>query len=327
VSGRDPDLAEFLGVVKRLTDQHLGEVEPLGAPQALALRSVLDEAGVLDLAVETWSMDTAMEWLTATVTTVAHGSPSIAFVLATRYAAQRAMCATGHEGSSVTVGLVPRPDQDRPGSPDAHPATVPLQFEPEQVILVDTYGQSGVVVTRGELHEEDVRRTGLVAAQLRDVSVIGAPGTILDQAPAAAVTRELLLLLAAAAVGTAEAALRASESYAVERRQFGSNIASFAGMRAMLAEMRVKVSVVRALLDVALAEEASESAVLDLATAAGRAAVDVALDAIQVHGGYGYIDEYPVAGLLRDALTLRARGLPRRTALARLADDRFGPVA
>ena len=44
---------------------------------------------------------------------------------------------------------------------------------------------------------------------------------------------------------------------------------------------------------------------------------DVALDAIQVHGGYGYIEEYPVAAMLRDAISLRARSSARRDAGAR----------
>ena len=115
-----------------------------------------------------------------------------------------------------------------------------------------------------------------------------------------------------------------SAAYAAERRQFGSALLSFAGMRAMLAEMQLRVSSVAALLDQAL-DTGATAGCLELAATAGRAAVDVAIDAIQVYGGYGYIDEYPVASLLRDAVSLRAR-TPRRSSVARLAAARFGPI-
>ena len=83
----------------------------------------------------------------------------------------------------------------------------------------------------------------------------------------------------------------------------------------------------RALLDHALDTPGDPGAHLALAATAGRAAVDIAVDAIQVLGGYGCIEEYPVAGLLRDALSLRARGLPRRSGLAGMADVRLGAGA
>ena len=86
---------------------------------------------------------------------------------------------------------------------------------------------------------------------------------------------DLTLLTGAAALGVAEAALATSAAYAAERRQFGSALLSFAGMRAMLAEMQLRVSTVAALLDRALDTGTTEG-VLELAATAGRAAVDVA---------------------------------------------------
>jgi len=61
-----------------------------------------------------------------------------------------------------------------------------------------------------------------------------------------------------------------------------------------------------------------------LVATSGRTAVAVALDAIQVHGGYGYIEEYPVAAMLRDAISLRARSFARRDAVAALAGSGAG---
>ena len=51
----------------------------------------------------------------------------------------------------------------------------------------------------------------------------------------------------------------------------------------------------------------------------------ICIDAIQAHGGYGYIDEYPVAGLLRDAISLQARAGGRRLHVARVAERGLGP--
>ena len=111
--------------------------------------------------------------------------------------------------------------------------------------------------------------------------------------------------IAAFSTGIAEAALDASLRYAAERKQFGHAIADFQAIQFKIAEMATQVLASRLLVwnAAALADagrpHATESSMAKLF--AGEAAVDVALEAIQIHGGYGYLKEYPVERYLRDA--------------------------
>jgi hypothetical protein len=111
--------------------------------------------------------------------------------------------------------------------------------------------------------------------------------------------------IAAFSVGIARAALEASLRYARERRQFGHPIADFQAIQFKIAEMATRVEAARLLTwrAAALAEagrpHTTESSMAKLF--AGEAAVEVALEAIQIHGGYGYVKEYPVERHLRDA--------------------------
>jgi alkylation response protein AidB-like acyl-CoA dehydrogenase len=111
--------------------------------------------------------------------------------------------------------------------------------------------------------------------------------------------------IAAFSIGIARAALEASMRYALDRRQFGHPIADFQAIQIKIAEMATKVEASRLLAwrAAALADcgknHTAESSMAKLF--AGEAAVEVALEAIQIHGGYGYIKEYPVERYLRDA--------------------------
>ncbi|CAM03276.1 hypothetical protein A8924_4393 [Saccharopolyspora erythraea NRRL 2338] len=117
--------------------------------------------------------------------------------------------------------------------------------------------------------------------------------------------------VAAGAVGVAQAALTAAVRYAGERVQFGKPIAAHQLVQELLAESAVEVEAARLL--TWRAAELAERGVPreELATAssmakyhAGETAVRVANNALQVFGGYGYIDEYPVGKYLRDARVL-----------------------
>ncbi|HEY8231899.1 MAG TPA: acyl-CoA dehydrogenase family protein [Vicinamibacteria bacterium] len=111
--------------------------------------------------------------------------------------------------------------------------------------------------------------------------------------------------IAAFSIGIARAALEASIRYARERKQFGHAIADFQAIQFKIAEMATKVDAARLLTfrAAALADRGkphtAESSMAKLF--ATEAAVEVALEAIQIHGGYGYIKEYPVERHLRDA--------------------------
>ncbi|GGI08827.1 acyl-CoA dehydrogenase family protein [Egicoccus halophilus] len=111
--------------------------------------------------------------------------------------------------------------------------------------------------------------------------------------------------LASGAAGLAREALEVSLRYAEEREQFGSPIASKQLVQELLAAMHVDVQACRGLLDQVVAKlQTGERATLEISTAklfCTEASVRCADRAVQVHGGYGYIDEYPVQRMLRDA--------------------------
>ena len=111
--------------------------------------------------------------------------------------------------------------------------------------------------------------------------------------------------LAAGAVGLAREALQVSVAYAGEREQFGEPIARRQLVQELLAAMHVDVQAASALVDrVVVARREQPRATMEISTAklfATEASVRCADRAVQVHGGYGYIDEYPVQRLLRDA--------------------------
>jgi alkylation response protein AidB-like acyl-CoA dehydrogenase len=114
--------------------------------------------------------------------------------------------------------------------------------------------------------------------------------------------------LAAGAVGLMQRALDLSLAYAKERRQFGRPIASFQLIQEKLAEMKLDLEASRLLTyQVVWKKLSGERYTLEASMAklfASEAANRVAYRAIQVHGGYGFFEEYEVARLYRDARIL-----------------------
>jgi alkylation response protein AidB-like acyl-CoA dehydrogenase len=112
--------------------------------------------------------------------------------------------------------------------------------------------------------------------------------------------------IAAQAVGIAQGALEVAAAYASDRRQFGKRIGDLQMVAAMLADMDAATEAARQLLykacveiDAGSADAGRWSAMCKLV--AGDAAMRVTTDAVQVLGGYGYIDEFPVERMMRDA--------------------------
>ena len=111
--------------------------------------------------------------------------------------------------------------------------------------------------------------------------------------------------IAACAVGLAQAALDVAADYARTRRQFGKAIADFQGVSFMLADMATQVEAARALY---LAAARLKDAGRPYATQASMAklfatdtAMRVTTDAVQVLGGYGYVEDFPAERFLREA--------------------------
>ncbi|WP_433396262.1 acyl-CoA dehydrogenase family protein [Streptomyces sp. CA-146814] len=111
--------------------------------------------------------------------------------------------------------------------------------------------------------------------------------------------------VAAGCVGIAQAALDASVRYAGEREQFGTPIAGHQLVQELLSDISVDVEAARLLTwrvaDLIDRGQEFATAASQAKLYASEAAVRCANNAIQVFGGYGYIDEYPVGKLLRDA--------------------------
>jgi alkylation response protein AidB-like acyl-CoA dehydrogenase len=111
--------------------------------------------------------------------------------------------------------------------------------------------------------------------------------------------------IAAQALGIAEASLDASVKYSKQRKAFGSVIADLQAIQFKIAEMAVKVDAARLLtLQAAALKDSGKKYFKEAAMAklySSKIAVECALEAIQIHGGYGYVREYLVERYLRDA--------------------------
>jgi butyryl-CoA dehydrogenase len=111
--------------------------------------------------------------------------------------------------------------------------------------------------------------------------------------------------IAAMALGLAQAAYEAASAYALERKQFGRQIATFQGVAFMIADMAMKIDAARLMTyRAAWLKDGGKPYTTEAAMAklfASEVARDVTNDAVQVHGGYGYITEYHVERYLRDA--------------------------
>jgi alkylation response protein AidB-like acyl-CoA dehydrogenase len=178
----------------------------------------------------------------------------------------------------------------------------------------------GVSVARIE------RKLGIHGSPTCEVHFEDAPGYLLGERGkgltryGAWLMREARLAVAAQAVGIAQAALVQARQYAEERVQFGQSIKMFPQIAEMLADMQVNTEAARTLLYAAsqvldmedgarskgLKEARKYARLTDILTPlakyyAAEVSIQVASDAVQIHGGSGYTREYPVERYLRDA--------------------------
>jgi butyryl-CoA dehydrogenase len=153
------------------------------------------------------------------------------------------------------------------------------------------------------LRAQDTGELTLDGVRVPAANVLGEEGAGLKVALSALDNGRISL--AAGCVGIGQGCLEACLSYTKEREQFGRAIASFQLVQELLAEIAVETEAARLLTwKAAMAADAGARHTLESSIAkyyASEAAVRAANAAVQVHGGYGYIDEYPVGKYLRDA--------------------------
>jgi alkylation response protein AidB-like acyl-CoA dehydrogenase len=165
----------------------------------------------------------------------------------------------------------------------------------------------GVEIGKSE-DKMGLRSSQTVSLSLRDVH-LGAVNLLGEEGDGFVYALEALdhgrLGVAAQAVGIARAALECSVRYAAERKQFDKPIKDFQGVQFKLADMATRVAAARALMyETARRKDAG----MDVTELAGMAklfgsemAMWVTTQAVQIYGGYGYMRDYPVERLFRDA--------------------------
>jgi len=114
------------------------------------------------------------------------------------------------------------------------------------------------------------------------------------------------ITIAAQALGLAQGALDVATKYSHERKQFGKEIFDFQGVQFMLADMAMNIEAARQLTYVAASKSESGEKDLRFFSAASKCfasdtAMKVTTDAVQILGGYGYVSDYPVERMMRDA--------------------------
>jgi alkylation response protein AidB-like acyl-CoA dehydrogenase len=156
-------------------------------------------------------------------------------------------------------------------------------------------------------HAADTRELVFEECRVPADHLIGTPGVGLRQfMQALAVGR---ISIAALSLGLAEACLEVALEYAKQRKQFGQPISQFQLIQAKLADMATAVENARLITYKAAwlydrrADFAKEAAMAKLY--ASDTAMQAALEAVQIHGGYGYTDEYVVSRFFRDAKILQ----------------------
>ena len=155
-------------------------------------------------------------------------------------------------------------------------------------------------------HASDTRPLTFTDCRVPEANLLGERGTGLKQCLTGLDSGRIGV--AAMGVGLAQGAFELALAYAGERVAFGQPIGRFQLIQGKLADMSTEIEAARLMVwKAAWEKDAGEPVARSASQAklmAGRLAVRVAEEAVQIHGGYGWIDEYPVSRLYRDAKIL-----------------------
>lgn len=190
-------------------------------------------------------------------------------------------------------------------------------------LLILRGADSAVLVSSRHVSGHKLARTGLAGAftQRLDVDAAETELLVLEDAEIDAVRARLAARAAAVASGIAGGAADAAHAYASGRHQFGGPLTNIATVRAsLLSQLALATNAAR----LAISSPSDITGAFAALTTACGAAIDVSAAAVQSHGGYGYLTEYPVERHLRDAISLRAAvdvaGLARTASARHLGD-------
>ncbi|WP_219414224.1 acyl-CoA dehydrogenase family protein [Pseudonocardia nigra] len=318
----DDDQRAVLELVDDLAASHLTPVGDDRPDEVDAARRALAEHGLWTLGADeagggggadSATTLVALARLAGTWPALAWGSVqahAAALVLSGAGGALSGLLERLHQAAPVAVCALDPPEGDAVQLVDGRLTGVldridPAGREPLLVLLVDR--TTGVVVPpEGVTFGSRVRRTGLAGAMTVSCRIDTAvPEGAVVRGPHVARSRNLLDAGAAAlAAGIAEAAAQAALTYSATRVQFGAPLTELPTVRGSLS---AQAAAARAVLTTSIGTDLDHP--YAAAAALGPAfdlAVDVAAGAVQSHGGYGYMTEYLVEGLLRDAVSLRA---------------------
>ncbi|WP_150246064.1 acyl-CoA dehydrogenase family protein [Nocardiopsis quinghaiensis] len=188
--------------------------------------------------------------------------------------------------------------------------------------VTDPEGARGRNVSAFVLHADDEgfslgepeRKLGIKGSPTRELffdnvrvpgdRIVGAPGEGLKIA--LRTLDHTRVTIGAQAVGIAQGALDQAVAYVKERKQFGKHIAEFQGIQFMLADMAMKLETARQMVYVAAAKSERGDDDLPFYGAAAKcyasdAAMEITTDAVQLLGGAGYVKDFPLERMMRDA--------------------------
>jgi alkylation response protein AidB-like acyl-CoA dehydrogenase len=282
-------------------------------------RPVLVEQGLFSLAMPEalGGGGGGLPVLVAMLERLGRGRPALALACAHAHAAVHVLAARPEwraDAEAVAAGgpvaLVEGPGPVRVDVGSAEPALVVV-------------GPGGVALLRAGSASAGppLRRSGLAGAGTRWVTLPDTPpDEVADNLPVPAARALLHVGTAAVACGLAAAALDAAAEYVRGREQFGAPLVELPTIRSTVFDAHTAVLGVRH--EVArLASDLDPVASAAALRSATEAAVQVATAGVQLHGGYGYLTDYPAERFLRDAVSLRAAA--STGAVARRGADRL----
>lgn len=170
-----------------------------------------------------------------------------------------------------------------------------------------------------------VRQSGLRVCRSASVTFRGAEATLLAEGDEATrrrerLERELLVGLAAVAVGLARGTHDAALAYARQRRQGGRPIVEHSAVQTMLSKMIVGIESSRALIQAACEDPSNRRLPAVAKIVASEAAMQATTDGVQILGGYGYMREYGMEKRMRDAAMLLSCPEPLELLRGRLTE-------